>query len=396
MMLLAIRPARCCIAAQGRFWSLRIASRPYARLFSFTAAAGTATYPALVYSKYGRPDDILRVARLALPPLAKSSVNVQFLAAPINPADINVLQGTYPVKPAFSDDIGGAVAGNEGVARVVAVGCGVHDLSVGDWVLPLASGSGTWRTHAQYSRDDLLQIDHEGVSPIIAATITVNPSTAYRMIRDFASLKSGDVLLQNGANSGVGQAVIQLANAWGIRTVNIVRPRPNFDELKSELQALGADLVITEDEARRPEIAAAVKDLGKGHMPSLALNCVGGKSATNMVRLLGHGGHVVTYGGMSREPLTLPTSAFIFKDLKAHGFWMTRWYNEHSTAERAAMLSDLFNMAREGKLKEPWHRVWSFSANGVKEDEGLQELCKEAVAEAGKGLTSRKQIFTFE
>ncbi|KAJ3150989.1 hypothetical protein HDU86_006245 [Geranomyces michiganensis] len=391
-----IRFGRRWIAAPPPLLSLCNATRPDCRLFSTAATGGAATYPALVYSKYGRPEDILRVSRLQLPPLHSSSVNVQFLAAPINPADINVLQGTYPVKPAFKDYIGGAVAGNEGVARVVAVGREVQDLSVGDWVLPLASGSGTWRTHAQYTRDDLLRIDSEGASPITAATITVNPSTAYRMIRDFAVLKPGDVLLQNGANSGVGQAVVQLANAWGFRTVNIVRPRPNIDELKAELQALGADMVITEDEARRPEVAAAVKELGQGSSPTLALNCVGGKSATNMVRLLGHGGHVVTYGGMSREPLTLPTSAFIFKDLKAHGFWMTRWYNEHPTHERAQMLADLFKMAREGKLKEPWHRVWKFSVDGVNGDEGLQEMCKEAVSEAGKGLTSKKQIFIYE
>ena len=32
-------------------------------------------------------------------------------------------------------------------------------------------------------------------------------------------------MIQNGANSGVGQAVIQLAAAWGINTINIIRDR---------------------------------------------------------------------------------------------------------------------------------------------------------------------------
>ena len=32
-------------------------------------------------------------------------------------------------------------------------------------------------------------------------------------------------MIQNGANSGVGHAVIQLAAAWGFNTVNIVRDR---------------------------------------------------------------------------------------------------------------------------------------------------------------------------
>ena len=36
---------------------------------------------------------------------------------------------------------------------------------------------------------------------------------------------SGDCVIQNGANSGVGQAVIQVAAAWGIKTINIIRDR---------------------------------------------------------------------------------------------------------------------------------------------------------------------------
>lgn len=32
---------------------------------------------------------------------------------------------------------------------------------------------------------------------------------------------------------------------------------------------------------------------------------------------------------MSRQPLTFNTADFIFKDLKARGFWLTRWKQEH-------------------------------------------------------------------
>ena len=59
------------------------------------------------------------------------------LAAPINPSDINQIQGVYPVKPPLP-----AVAGNEGVGRVEALGAGVTELAVGDWVTPAASGGG--------------------------------------------------------------------------------------------------------------------------------------------------------------------------------------------------------------------------------------------------------------
>lgn len=43
-------------------------------------------------------------------------VHVRWLAAPINPADLNTLQGVYPIKPPLP-----AVAGNEGYGRIVKV-----------------------------------------------------------------------------------------------------------------------------------------------------------------------------------------------------------------------------------------------------------------------------------
>lgn len=46
---------------------------------------------------------------------------------------------------------------------------------------------------------------------VTAATIAVNPGTAYRMLKDFVSVGSGDTVIQNGANSAVGQAVIQVS-----------------------------------------------------------------------------------------------------------------------------------------------------------------------------------------
>ena len=36
---------------------------------------------------------------------------------------------------------------------------------------------------------------------------------------------SGDTVIQNAANSGVGQAVIQIAAARGFTTINVVRDR---------------------------------------------------------------------------------------------------------------------------------------------------------------------------
>ncbi|KAJ3277392.1 hypothetical protein HK104_003341 [Borealophlyctis nickersoniae] len=269
----------------------------------------------------------------------------------------------------------------------------------------MANSLGTWRQQTVCAPQQLLRLGNvEGISPVTAATVSVNPSTAeigtltdgldlfeaYRMLKDFVQLKPGDVVVQNGANSGVGQAVIQLARAWDVRTVNIIRNKPNFDEVKSNLEELGADLVIAEDQIRTPETSARIKELGPA--PRLGLNCVGGKSATNVARLTSDHAHLVTYGGMSKEPIILPTSLFIFKDLTCHGFWMTRWYASHSPAERASMVEEIFELVRQGKFKEPWHEKTVWRENETQSEDEVRGSAMEALRKATDGSGKGKQI----
>lgn len=60
-----------------------------------------------------------------------------------------------------------------------------------------------------------------------------------------------------------------------------------------------------------------------------------------MTRFLGGNAHLVSYGAMSKQPLSLPTSAFIFKNLTAHGFWQSRWYDQHTRQERESLMRTL-------------------------------------------------------
>lgn len=135
--------------------------------------------------------------------LKSNEVLVRWLAAPINPADINQIQGVYPIKPPVP-----AVGGNEGCAVVEKVGTNVANLKVGDHVIPLNSGLGTWTQYGVYDASNLFHVDNS--LPVYhAATLQVNPSTAYRMLKDFVQLSPGDFVVQNGANSAAGRYVIQ-------------------------------------------------------------------------------------------------------------------------------------------------------------------------------------------
>jgi len=132
----------------------------------------------------------------------------------------------------------------------------------------------------------------------------------------------------------------------------VIRERPDFAELKHKLVSLGATHVITEEELRQKDVMDSVlKNIPK---PRLALNCVGGKNATDCMRHLDSNGAMVTYGGMSKQPVIIPTGALIFKDQKFFGYWMTRWYRDNTgNNERALMLKYLCSLIKTGKLESP-------------------------------------------
>jgi len=282
-------------------------------------------------------------------------VTVKFLFSPINPADINVIQGTYPVQSQLP-----GVGGSEGVAQVVAVGDGVRELKVGDLVLPSKAGIGTWRTHGTFASSDLIAVPSsaKGVKPEYLASISVNPATALRLLEDFESLKAGDVVIQNGANSMTGLSVIQIAASRGVKTINIIRrARTDYPALVERMKQYGATVVIGDDYSRTSEFRKLISDQPK---PKLALNCVGGATATEMARLLAPGGTLVTYGGMGLKPVEVPTGTLIFNDLRLRGFWLTRWYEQNGKEGRLKVLNELIALIQSEKLRL-WSEAHSFN-----------------------------------
>ncbi|XP_014218199.1 enoyl-[acyl-carrier-protein] reductase, mitochondrial-like [Copidosoma floridanum] len=305
----------------------------------------------LLYKEYGEPADVLQITTESLTAPQENEVVVKWLYAPVNPADINTIQGKYPSKPPLP-----AVPGNEGVGEIVAVGTNTNNFCVGDKVVPNGVNKGTWRTHALYKSQDMYKINNN-LETITASMLNVNPCTAYRMLKDFVPLKPGDTVIQNGGNSAVGLFVIQLCRIWGLKSVNIIRNRPDVQELKNQLLDLGANVVMTEEELRTTTLFKS-KTLPK---PQLALNCVCGKNASEVQRHLDHGGIMVTYGAMSREPLTVPASSLIFKNLSFKGFWMTTWTNKNANSEeRHKMLEELQQLFINKELKAPPHQLVSF------------------------------------
>jgi trans-2-enoyl-CoA reductase len=204
----------------------------------------------------------------------------------------------------------------------------------------------------------------------------------------------GAWFVQNGANSGVGRAAIQLGRLWGLRSINVIRERATpegTEALKKELEELGATVVVTEAEFLDRSFTARLKEewtRGGREPVMLGLNCVGGKSASAVIKALSPKGCMVTYGGMSRQSFPFPTGPQIFKRLRFEGFWLSEW-NKENPLERRKTVDEILELMREGKFKEsPFQEVrWDWDTE--------EKVLKDAVQGTLEGFRTGKGLFVF-
>jgi len=324
---------------------------------------------AAVYETHGNPADVLHIEKQPWPTPAADEVVVKMRAAPINPADLNQIEGKYPVRPQLP-----ATPGFEGAGVVIELGANVKGLTTGALVI-LPHNIGTWRDAVAVKADELVVVPG-GIEPVQAAMLKINPLTAWRLLHDYVDLQKGDWLIQNAANSAAGRGVIQIAHELGYKTVNVIRRAELIDELRAE----GGDTVLVDGENLREEVKSATG----GASIRLGLNSVGGDSALRLANCLAPGGTLVSFGAMSLQPLKIPTGLLIFKDLRFRGIWINKWYDNATPSERMEAFGPLFDMARRGLLKTKVEKAYPLSE------------VKAAVAHAAQGKRSGKIIFEFD
>ena len=278
----------------------------------------------LIFRSHGKPAEVLELEDFSPPPLKAGEVLLAIHAAPINPADLNFIEGTYGFKPMLP-----ACAGMECCASVVASRS--DKFTPGDQVIPVAQ-IGSWATHAVTSQENLIKIP-SGIAPLQAAMLKVNPATAWLLLHRFADLEKGDTVVLNAANSGVGQCVIQLAADLGFRSVCFLRDEKHFPALKD----LGASYLFPDSAEGFDEAKATLKN----HRARLAFNAVGGESALRLMKLLSDGATHITYGAMGRKPLTIPNGSLIFSDIRIRGLWVTKWMESASRGELESTYAQL-------------------------------------------------------
>ncbi|ONH66437.1 NADPH quinone oxidoreductase [Cyberlindnera fabianii] len=358
---------------------------------SVMSARTITTAKSIIYSSHGNPKDVIKVHTYDISDPEGDEIVLKCLGFPINPSDINQLEGVYPSKPEktmkYNTAEPSAIAGNEGLFEIVKLGPHVKNFSVGDRVITIHSNFGTWTTHNVATEKELIKLPK--TLPLVAgATLAVNPATAYQLVSNYG-LEKGDWLIQNAGTSGVSQMVSQIAKAKGINVISVIRDRKNFDEVKANLEAQGAALVISETQNSDRGVAADIKKLTDGKL-KVALNSVGGASSTGIARKLAPNSTMFTYGGMSKQPVNLPTSLFIFKNLTCKGFWVTE-NTKKDPQSKIDTTNELVKLYESGQLKELEVNKHTWKVNEFTDDQ-IKELFTYVVENAYNG----KQFIVME
>jgi trans-2-enoyl-CoA reductase len=307
------------------------------------------------------------------PQLEDGQVLVGLSLRPINPADIFSIMGVYP---GFNAGAPGAVPGLEGVGVVlesasknVPKGAKV----IGRPFTSVEGGQGTWQSQVVASEDDVFVIPTEaGLDDTSLAQFYVNPVTAYGMLADL-DIPAGAYLLQTGAGSVLGRQVIQMCNAKGIRTINVVRR----EALVEELKALDADaeVIVAESADAIIEQVSKITD-GKGAYG--AIECVGGEVCKGVVSSVRNNGVVFLYGAMGGLEITCGIPDILFRGVQVKGWWLVNYMGGKTVAETAAVCQEILKLMTD-KVVTPYSGTVF----------GLSEV-RAAVAEATKAARGGK------
>ncbi len=290
-------------------------------------------------AEFGKPESVVRMqpAEATAPQAGEIRLRTKF--APVNPADINIMEGTYGSLPTLP-----AAIGNEAAGIVESMGEGVTEFVPGDLVLPV-SARGLWQEYLTVPAAQCVKLP-PGIDLAQAAMLRVNPATAWIMLTNFRGLSPGDWVVQNAANSAVGLSVMQLARTEGWRVLNLVRRA----DAAAQCRALGAEYVLREDDPAWKEQAA---EMMGSQRAKLALNAVGGESALRVASLLEDEGIHVTYGAMSRQKVSVPNRFLIFQNLTFTGFWLSRWMRQASVEKISLLYELLAQHVLTGSLQLP-------------------------------------------
>ncbi len=236
---------------------------------------------AVVIPEFGGPE-VLELREVERPTPGPEQVLVRVRSSGLNRADLIQRMGRYPAPPGSPQDIPGL----EFAGIVEEVGASAFHWKPGDAVMGIVGGGGYGEYLVTHERT-VVPVPR-GIPPEDAGAIPEVFMTAFDAIQLQMGLAEGETILIHAVGSGVGTAAVQLAWAWGARTIGTSRTPEKLDNAKP----LGLDVGIVGDEGW-PE---AVLEATDGEGVDVILDLVGGPYLAGNQRVMGLGARQIVVG----------------------------------------------------------------------------------------------------
>ncbi len=267
-------------------------------------------------------------------------VLIKVHAAAVNRADLMQKDGCYSSPEGWPQWCGLEVSGEVLEAPADAT------VKPGDKVCALLGGGG-YSELVTAPAGMVIPIP-EGMSMIEAASLPEVWATVYLNLQmEAGGMKPGDVFYMQAGASGVGLAAIQFAKQMGAEVITTIDSQEKADFVKN----LGADYVLdyrTEDV--RPVIAA--------HPPTVALDCIGGKTMGECFRNMVFGGRWIMIATMGGSETTINLETVWRKRIRLIGSTLRSRTPEEKSAILDALHKKLWPLFTSKKLITNIHAVF--------------------------------------
>lgn len=274
--------------------------------------------------------EALVVNEVAEPTPGEHDVLIDVHTVGISFPDLLLSRGEYQLKPEMPFTLGVDFAGTVVEAA--------HGFEAGQRVVGVLPHGGAAERVAcpaifTFPLPDTLSYD-EG------AALPMNYLTAHFALVERGGLKDGETVLVHGAAGGVGTATLQLAKAYGARTIAVV----SSDEKAAVAEQAGADHVV-----RAGAFKDEVKELTEDHGVDIVLDVVGGDLFTDSLRSLAPLGRLLVVGFASGQGIPeVKVNRLLLNNIDVRG---VGW--------------GAYAMVRPGYMAEQWAAITPFLESGA-------------------------------
>jgi NADPH2:quinone reductase len=298
---------------------------------------------AIVLTRFGEPAEVLELKTLSdPPPPGPGEVVVRVTKRSIHPGNLAMIRGRFNI-PLPVDGL--LVPGSDGVGVIEAVGAGVDTakrLKPGVRVV-FNPSPGAWAELLR-TRGELVTPVPDDLPDAIACQLLPNAVIALLLLRE-AQKVAPDAgreipLLLTAAGSAVAHIVIVAAQRRGLKIVGTVRSAAGAKALSARFPHMV--VVSTADSNWIGNVRRAA-----GERPlQVIMDAVGGLMVGHLAGLLSDNGALLIYGGLSPEPITLPSIGLAHHEIMLKGVSSARWMQNTSPEQRRADVAEAIEIGR--------------------------------------------------